>query len=150
MLRRSICLLLSFISLLRHIALIWQYWGPMKNNPHGDTSYEILSNNSPSFLYHWTGHGVDENRNGMGRVSSAVPLVYHPTKMRMHLRGNNSTASQNYFFQTMKEQEIVFLLCMPSVGRWKLHVFTIQHSLFICWYAQQTTIYCFLISKRST
>lgn len=66
MLRRSICLLLSFISLLRHVALIWQYWGPKKNNSNGDVSYEILSNNSPSFLYYSTGHGVDENGYGMG------------------------------------------------------------------------------------
>lgn len=88
----------------------------MINNSQGDTSYEILSNNSP-LLYHSTEHSVDENGYGIGRISFAVPLVCHP-KMRMHLRANNSMANRlDYFFCTRKEQEIGFLLCMPSMGK---------------------------------
>lgn len=79
-----------------------------EKHPHGDTSYEILPNNSPSFLNHSTEHGVDENGYGMGRVRSAVPSVYHPRKLRMHPRGNNGTANRQNFFRQRKSRRLFF------------------------------------------
>lgn len=57
--------------------------------------------------------GMEWMKVDMEWAGSAAPLAYHVTKLQMQLRGNASKANrQNYFFQTTKEQEIFFFLCL--------------------------------------
>ena len=135
MLNKSICLLLTFLSFIRHIGLLCYQISAIASNPSRPVK---LSNNSSSFLYH-----------------STVHRGHHPAKMKTHLRGNNSMANRNRTIlprqqkskglficfakkeknKKRKTQEISFLLCMPPLQERKV--------------TQQASINIFLLSKKN-
>lgn len=94
MLNKSICLLLTFLSFIRHIGLLCYQISAIASNPSRAVK---LSNNSSSFLYH-----------------STVHRGHHPAKMKTHLRGNNSMANRNRTILPRQQKSKGLFICFAK------------------------------------